>query len=474
MCIDYLRGTAAGLPAMTAMAILTRGVQIEGSPKIAVRSVTVMAAMNALGDIICAAIPGADLLGITIVTSISYYAGVAVLLQYYRKPDVLLKPSIKGLSFKETLVVNNIGVWGGVIGLISGLTLVLRADILNIAIDLHNVENTGLQAYSTQVQLNYIVNAFQNSAISIMFLLGAVCKAEEDRVSFKRIMAQIIKYDVISATVISIVVYCFADGLAWLYLGNAGKEVLGTSAGVLRACAVGIVFQMVVLLLANYLQVFGHNILAILIIITSNVFVPLFGASYGAEIAKLLSTNIVVGVFGGLAALHVISALLLPLLIPVVNRRFHGRDLIWMMPENFGTLPENELRAVITKQSEVVKFSQQAWDFCIDKGEPQRIAYLTALAIEEMAMNVLEHGFDEDGRKHILSIRLVNKEDELILRFRDDTPRLDPREEYESVFNKEDESRMIGLKMIMEEAKDVRYTSMLHLNNLVIRIDTRL
>ena len=60
-----------------------------------------------------------------------------------------------------------------------------------------------------------------------------------------------------------------------------------------------------------------------------------------------------------------------------------------MMPAKFGTLPENELRTVITKKQEVMTFSQKAWEFCIDKGESQRIAYLTALSIEEMAMNVL-------------------------------------------------------------------------------------
>jgi hypothetical protein len=166
-------------------------------------------------------------------------------------------------------------------------------------------------------------------------------------------------------------------------------------------------------------------------------------------------------------------ALLLPLFVPLVNRKLHGRDYFWMMPEKFGTLPENELRTVITKKQEVMMFSQKAWEFCIDKGESQRIAYLTALSIEEMAMNVLEKGFTKDDKKHILSIRIVHKEDELILRFRDDTPRLDPIDGYEMVFNEEDESRMIGLKMVMAEAKDVSYTSMLHLNNLVVRISTK-
>lgn len=52
------------------------------------------------------------------------------------------------------------------------------------------------------------------------------------------------------------------------------------------------------------------------------------------------------------------SFLLLPLFVPLVNRKLHGRDYFWMMPEKFGALPENELRTVITKKQEVMKFSQ--------------------------------------------------------------------------------------------------------------------
>jgi Na+-driven multidrug efflux pump len=50
--MEYIRGTVPGLPAMTAMAILTRGVMIDGDPKISVISVAVMAVSNIAGDII--------------------------------------------------------------------------------------------------------------------------------------------------------------------------------------------------------------------------------------------------------------------------------------------------------------------------------------------------------------------------------------------------------------------------------------
>ena len=76
-----------------------------------------------------------------------------------------------------------------------------------------------------------------------------------------------------------------------------------------------------------------------------------------------------------------------------------------------------------------------------------------------------------DDKNHILDIRLVYKEGELILRFRDDCPNFDPRKQYETIFRNDDVSRMIGARMIIAKAKDVSYTSMLDLNNLIIRIE---
>ena len=118
-----------------------------------------------------------------------------------------------------------------------------------------------------------------------------------------------------------------------------------------------------------------------------------------------------------------------------------------------------------------MEFRDRVLDFCGEKGVSEKISFLTALTVEEVAMNIVQHGFMRDDKDHILDIRLVYKEGELILRFRDDCPNFDPRKQYETIFRNNDVSRMIGTRMIIAKAKDVSYTSMLDLNNLIICIE---
>ena len=141
-----------------------------------------------------------------------------------------------------------------------------------------------------------------------------------------------------------------------------------------------------------------------------------------------------------------------------------------MFPKNFGVSASDEISADIRTREEVMAFSEQAWQFCVDKGESERISYLTSLAVEEMAMNVIEHGFTMDKRKHMLNARIVHTEDGLIIRMRDNCKSFDPRKKFEQVYANEEAGGSMGIKMIMAEASGVRYTTMFNLNNLLIRI----
>lgn len=78
-------------------------------------------------------------------------------------------------------------------------------------------------------------------------------------------------------------------------------NIMASSVGAIRACAIGLVFQMITLLFANYIQMFGHYIISAFVIIVINFIAPLYGAGFGGETAKFISADPVIGVYAGVS-----------------------------------------------------------------------------------------------------------------------------------------------------------------------------
>ena len=93
-------------------------------------------------------------------------AGTAVLVYYYFRKDALVKPVFKGFTFREMLSANNAGLAPGLLSVWYSLTLMVKAELINIGISEFNAETVGLQAYNVTVQVNYFVNALMMSAVA--------------------------------------------------------------------------------------------------------------------------------------------------------------------------------------------------------------------------------------------------------------------------------------------------------------------
>jgi anti-sigma regulatory factor (Ser/Thr protein kinase) len=89
--------------------------------------------------------------------------------------------------------------------------------------------------------------------------------------------------------------------------------------------------------------------------------------------------------------------------------------------------------------------------------------------MEEMAGNIVDHGFVKDNKKHSVDVRVVRKDDDVILRLRDDCVPFDPGERM-SMASSDDITKNIGIRMIFRMATDVQYQNILGLNVLTVRI----
>ena len=89
--------------------------------------------------------------------------------------------------------------------------------------------------------------------------------------------------------------------------------------------------------------------------------------------------------------------------------------------------------------------------------------------MEEMAGNIVEHGFNKDNKKHSVDTRVVYKDGDVVLRLRDDCKPFDP-EQRQKIADPGDPVKNIGIRMVFKISKKVEYQSLLGLNVLTIRI----
>ena len=105
----------------------------------------------------------------------------------------------------------------------------------------------------------------------------------------------------------------------------------------------------------------------------------------------------------------------------------------------------------------------------LSRGIDRRRAFFSGLCLEEMAGNVVLHGFTKDRRPHSLDIRVSHKGDDVILRLRDDCVAFNPLERAR-IMDTDDGMKNVGIRLAHKIAKDFRYQNLLGLNVLLMRI----
>ena len=106
----------------------------------------------------------------------------------------------------------------------------------------------------------------------------------------------------------------------------------------------------------------------------------------------------------------------------------------------------------------------------IDESIDARRAYFAALCMEEMAGNIVQHGFTKDTKRHSADIRVVHKADEIILLIRDDCVAFNPSDHAVMLDPGEDGMKNAGIRLVYSIAKEINYQNLLEQNVLTIRV----
>lgn len=135
-----------------------------------------------------------------------------------------------------------------------------------------------------------------------------------------------------------------------------------------------------------------------------------------------------------------------------------------------GNNPSEKLSLSVRTMEQVMDVSNQVRAYTLEHGVDKRRSMLCGLALEEMAGNIVEHGFTKSRKKNLTVDIFVNiSGEDILIELCDSAPSFDPMSRL-NVYDPEDELKGSGIRMIKKIAKKMEYQSTYGLNMLSITL----
>ena len=397
--------------------------------------------------------------GLALATSLGMWSFVLVEAWPFLAGKTHLRIGAKKLQWRECGDIVKIGFPGAA----SNIYQTARGLIVNHLIEIV-VGSVGISAFAAADNLMRIFWALPTGMLAVSRLMISVSIGEEDRQSLTDVMRVMFRrYLPMMCAVVAGIILC-AVPMTRIFYRNPSEPVYQMTVWGLRILPLCMPLSVLCMHATCYAQASGkQGLVHTLSLLDGVVCVAGFTALL---IAKLgIRSVYVANVLNGLVCLLVVIG------YSFLKRRHLPRtmDDYMVIPGDFGAPESERMDLSLHSMEEVVSVSREVQAFCRSRGVDERRAYLAGLAMEEMAGNIIDHGFTKNTKSHTVDVRVVHKADDVILRLRDDCVPFDPGER-QKIAENDDLTKNIGIRMVFKIARDVQYQNILGLNVLTIRI----
>ncbi|MBQ7152616.1 MAG: ATP-binding protein [Clostridia bacterium] len=458
MISDYLRGFSFGIIPMCFSHGLTGLMMLDNDKKRSILGIVVTLAADVVFDLVNVLFIHGGMLGMAVATSLSSLLGAFVVASHFFRKKRILHFTGKGLSFSDLKEAVLCGIPNAInIGCLAVRGIFFNYLLLFIAtsgtVAALSVANS---AFSIFVSISLGMFASTSTMCSLLY-------GEEDREGLSQALMLSMRSVFLCFAAITALLLALAGPFARLFLDSSASEELAQAAKFIRLMALRMFIVSVSISLSGAYQGVRKLVLnytidmlreGVLTVLCALIFGGIFGLA-GFEFSFIIS--------GALLLLFV-------LLVPILkNKRFSIRpkDLL-LLPDSFGSSPEDTFTASITDMDGVMKASLDVMQFCSQKGMEKRLSMMMSLFIEEMAGNTVQHGFP-NGRQGHIDVRILCKPDTLVIRLRDDGVPFDPVD-WLKRNHPDDPSSGAGIRIIIGLAQDIRYVPAMGLNNMIITV----
>ena len=194
-------------------------------------------------------------------------------------------------------------------------------------------------------------------------------------------------------------------------------------------------------------------------------------------IGTVVFTVLLIGSMGmsGVYLANVLNGLIAPVFVLIyacIYKKGFPRNIDELMaiPEDFGVPVYGRMDLILQDMESVIGVSSALQQFCEERGIDRRRAFFASLFLEEMAGNIIKHGFSADQKKHSVLVCLACRPETLILSLKDDCVPFNI-EQRRQMMDQEDMTKNIGIRLVSGLASEMHYQNILGLNVLSIRLN---
>ena len=396
--------------------------------------------------------------GLALASSLGMWVFFVVQAWYFLTPSSPLRLFSGHPLWSESVQIFKIGIPGAA----SYGYQALRGFIVNYLLGIY-VGSEGISAMTASDSLLRIAWALPTGMLAVSRMLMSISIGEEDRQTLTDVMRNMFKRFVPLMTVIDIIIICLATPLTLLYFRDPSEPVFMMTVWGFRLLPLSMPTAIIYMHFVCYGQSSGKQLFVnILSCIDGVICVAVFTALLIPVIG--MNSVYIANVLNG------IVTVIVPVLYAIMKKRGIPRNMdeLMVIPENFGASADDRIDVTVRGEEEVVSVADRVQSFCKGHGIDRKRSYYAALFLEEMAGNIVTHGFSKDKKDHTVDIRVVHKDDRVILRIKDDCRPFDPSTR-KDITDPGDVTKNIGIRMIYKLAGDIEYKNMLGLNVLTVQ-----
>lgn len=458
--IDYLRGYFLGSIPIILFSTLSGFVKLDGATRLPLISIVVMSVLNVLLDLLMIHVFSLGMFGIALATTISYYVAVLMVCTHFLRKSASLhlrKPQNGRHEWIQIVVTGSPTA-------LSRICDTIKVVVLNHLL-LYAVGVGAVAALNVRTQANHLFGAFVMGVASAAAPILGMFYGEKDRQALKDTLKNTFQIGLFLNGAIAVFLFLAASTFVSM-LGVKEADTKEMAVMAVRMLAIGMPFALLNHISMVFFQSTKRVAMASYICLMQSLgYVLLLAFVLIRPLAEL-------GVWLSFVFTEVLTLLTTVIVIACRNRSIPRKLSDFMMlQELYGNHKKNRWDLSIgNDMNALMDISRVVYQVGRERSLDDKMIQNVSQCIEEIGSNIIRHAFAK-GEKRWFDIMIVDNEDEMVVRFRDNGRMFNPLE-YLS-YRKADEERF-GLLIGQGIADDFTYKRVLELNTVILTFKKRI